>query len=280
MDQQVDLRVRVLGPLAVAVDGREIPPHELASRKGRTLLKLLLARRGEVVPADVLAEVLWPGRPPADPEANLATLVSRLRSVLGPEVLAGGRGGWRFVTGPRVEVDLEEAGRLATEAGARLAGQPALALAAAERPLDLLGRGPFLADEPDADWAAPPRRETERLSARCRRLAWEAALALGDPDRALLPARAAVAADPFDEPAWRAVMTASADAGEPAAALAAYERLRQTLAEELGTDPAPETQALHLALLRGKEGRPPRPSGVRREPLSPTFRSRGPQLGG
>jgi DNA-binding SARP family transcriptional activator len=158
MDQQVNLRVRVLGPLAVAVDGREVPPHELASRKGRTLLKLLLARRGEVVPADVAAEVLWPGRPPADPEANLATLVSRLRSVLGPEVVAGGRGGWRFVAGPRVEVDLEEAGRLAAEAGARLAGQPALALAATERALDLLGRGPFLSDEPDADWALPPRR--------------------------------------------------------------------------------------------------------------------------
>jgi DNA-binding SARP family transcriptional activator len=131
MDQQGNVTVRVLGPLAVAVDGREVRPHELASRKGRTLLKLLLARRGEVVPADVLAEVLWPGRPPADPDSNLATLVSRLRSVLGPDVLAGGRQGWRFVTGPRVEVDLEEAGRLAAEAGARLAAEPALALAAA-----------------------------------------------------------------------------------------------------------------------------------------------------
>src|SRR4029453_8283058 len=92
--------------------------------KGRTLLKLLLARRGEVVPADVLAEVLWPGRPPADPEANPAPLVRRLRSVLGAEVLAGGRGGWRFVTGPRVEVDLEEAGRLAAGGGGRLGGRP------------------------------------------------------------------------------------------------------------------------------------------------------------
>jgi DNA-binding SARP family transcriptional activator len=262
MDQQGSLTVRVLGPLAVAVDGREVPPHELASRKGRTLLKLLLARRGELVPAEVLAEVLWSGRPPADPDANLATLVSRLRSVLGPDVLAGGRQGWRFVAGPRVEVDLEEAGRLAAEAGARLAGEPALALAAAERALDLLGRGPFLADEPDADWALPPRREADRLTARCRRLAWDAALALADPARALVHARAAVTADPFDEPAWRAVLTAHAAAGEGAAALAAYEQLRQTLAEELGTDPAEETQALHLAILRGASGAfEPAPTG-------------------
>jgi DNA-binding SARP family transcriptional activator len=80
----------VLGVLAVAVDGRQVPPHELASRKGRTLLKLLLARRGEVVPAEVAAEVLWPGRPPADPDANLAILVSRLWAVLGAAARAGG----------------------------------------------------------------------------------------------------------------------------------------------------------------------------------------------
>jgi hypothetical protein len=49
------------------------------------------------------------GRPPADPDANLATLVSRLRAVLGPEVIAGDRHGWRFVAGPRVELDLDEA---------------------------------------------------------------------------------------------------------------------------------------------------------------------------
>jgi DNA-binding SARP family transcriptional activator len=46
MGRQANLRVQVLGVLAVAVDGREVPPQELASRKGRTLLKLLLARRG------------------------------------------------------------------------------------------------------------------------------------------------------------------------------------------------------------------------------------------
>jgi DNA-binding SARP family transcriptional activator len=251
MGQQVNLRVHVLGVLAVAVDGRVVPAHELASRKGRTLLKLLLARRGSVVPADVLAQALWQGRPPADPDANLATLVSRLRAVLGPEVIAGDRLGWRFVAGPGIEVDLDEAERLAGEAAARLGGEPALALAAAERAVALLGRGPFLADEPDADWAMPARREAERLAAQARQLAWEAALAVGDPTRALAHARSATAADSLDEPAWRAVMLAHATAGEPAAALAAYERLRQTLAEELGTDPSVESQTLHLAILRG-----------------------------
>jgi DNA-binding SARP family transcriptional activator len=174
--------------------------------------------------------------------------------VLGPEAVAGDRQGWRFAAGPRVEVDLDEADRLTTEAEARLTGEPALALAAAERALTLLGRGPLLADEPDADWAQPPRREAEQLTSSARHLAWDAALAVGDHRRTLAHARAATTADPFDESAWRAAMLAHTAAGEPAAALAAYEHLRQTLADELGTDPAPDTQSLHLTILRGGHG--------------------------
>ena len=37
--------------------------------------------------------------------------------------------------------------------------------------------------------------------------------------------------------------------GEPAPALAVFERLRTALVEELGVDPAPETRAVHLAPL-------------------------------
>jgi hypothetical protein len=81
---------------------------------------------------------------------------------------------------------------------------------------------------------------------------------VADHARALDHARAAATADPLDEAAWRALMTAQVAAGAPAAALAAYEQLRATLADELGTDPAPETQALHLSILRGvPPARPP-----------------------
>ena len=40
--------------------------------------------------------------------------------------------------------------------------------------------------------------------------------------------------------------------GEPGEALAAFERARAVLVEELGAEPGPETQALYLAVLRGE----------------------------
>jgi DNA-binding SARP family transcriptional activator len=42
-------------------------------------------------------------------------------------------------------------------------------------------------------------------------------------------------------------------AGEPARALSAYERLRTTLATELGIDPSAPTRDLHVAILRERE---------------------------
>jgi hypothetical protein len=54
----------VLGPFRLVRGGEAVPAHAIASRKGRLLLKLLLARRGKLVPAAT----------PADPDANLATV--------------------------------------------------------------------------------------------------------------------------------------------------------------------------------------------------------------
>ncbi|MFD1545765.1 ATP-binding protein, partial [Nonomuraea guangzhouensis] len=88
----------------------------------------------------------------------------------------------------------------------------------------------------------------------------------------------AVAADPFDEAAQRLLMRAHGAAGEPARALLAYERLRDILAAELGTDPAAETRAVHLAILRERPTAPL--AGAARAPLTGVARERGATLPG
>src|SRR5688500_15269860 len=67
--------VRLTGPLRVERDGRELAPAEVASRKGRTLLRLLCTRRDEPLRVPEIAAVLWPEDPPADPDAVVASLV-------------------------------------------------------------------------------------------------------------------------------------------------------------------------------------------------------------
>ena len=238
---------------ALAVDrpgGDTLEGRELGSRKARTLLALLAAERGALVPLDRIVEALWPDEPPADPAANVATLVSRTRRLLGADLLtATGRAYGLAARGPWV-VDLDEASRLTAEAAARAAaGEAALAVAAAGSALELLGSQPALVDEDDADWVLRVRREADALRRRARHLLAESLTPL-EPAGAARVAAESVAADPFDEQAVRTLMRALVADGRASAALAAYDDLAARLREELGTSPDRESVDLHVSVLR------------------------------
>jgi DNA-binding SARP family transcriptional activator len=248
---QVELRLA--GTFRVIRDGTELTGGEIGSRKSRTLLKLLAVERPTLVPVDRIVDVLWPGGGPAAPEQNVATLVSRLRAVLGAGLIQGGRSGYRLADGPGIVVDLDAAAHFCDQAEGKLATAAAVAMAVAERAHELLSSGTAIGDEPYATWADPAREQVRELLRRVRLVAAEAAVATGDPRLATGYAAAAMAADPLDEAAHRWYMSASVVAGEQAKALAAYASLRQRLRDELGVDPAPQTRDLHLAILREQD---------------------------
>jgi DNA-binding SARP family transcriptional activator/tetratricopeptide (TPR) repeat protein len=248
------VELRLAGTFRVVRDGTQLTDGEIGSRKSRTLLKLLAVERPGLVTIDRIAEILWPDERPASPEQNVATMVSRLRAVLGAELIQGGRAGYRLAAGPDVVVDLDVAAGFCEQAEGKLGTAAAVALAAAERAHELLSAGTAIGEEHYADWADPAREQVRELLRRVRLAVAEAALATGDPRRAASYAEAAVAADPLDEAAHRWYMSATAAAGEQAKALATYEALRQRLRRELGADPAPQTRELHLAILREQDG--------------------------
>jgi DNA-binding SARP family transcriptional activator len=248
---ELELWLQLVGGFAVYRRDRPQQVTQVGSRKARTLLALLAVERGRLVTVDEVIEAVWEDAPPRRPADNVATLVSRLRATLGPGSVAGGRAGYRL--GQTLRVDLYEAGAMVTEAEARLGGdEPTLALVTAGRAMELLGGGAVLADQPNAIWAEPARIHHAELLRRARHAVAEAALRTGDPQAAVATAAAAVAADPFDEAAYRTLMQAHHAAGEPARALDAYQRLRTALTEELGVDPAPATRDLHVAILRDR----------------------------
>ncbi|MEJ2860162.1 ATP-binding protein [Actinomycetospora flava] len=256
--------VRLAGPLRVE---RGSPPEtvRLGSPKERRLLALLAARRPAVLTGDQLAAELWNGDAPRHPAAGVATLVSRLRSRLEPDVLLGDRGGYRLGGPPDVVVDLDDAARLLDESDRRLAAAPGLAASAAARALALLGTGEPLPEEADEPWVAAARDEWRELLRRARHADARAALGTGDADRSRRAAADAVAADRFDETAHRLLMRAHRLAGEPSRAVDLYHRLRAALADELGVEPAPQTRDDYLALLQERE--PVAEASARPEPV-------------
>ena len=259
------VRLALCGELTVTRDGEELTGPRLGTRKARVFLAALAAAPGTGVATGRLAEIVWPDRPPRDPQGNLATLASRLRKVVGDGLVDAGPAS--YTLGRGVELDLDAADRLAAVAATRLAqGEATLAVAAATRALDLLGERDDLAEECGGTWADGLRHRAAELRRESRHLRAAAATVTGQSDVARASAAAAVDADPYDERAHRDLMVALVHAGRATAALELYAALAARLADELGTDPDPETQRLQIATLRGEPVGPPVAGAAARSP--------------
>ena len=80
------MAISLLGPLLV--DGQEaLPPRD------RVVLAALAVHRGEVVPAERLADALWGDSPPKSWPKVVQGCVMRLRRVLGESAVATTTGG-------------------------------------------------------------------------------------------------------------------------------------------------------------------------------------------
>ena len=238
------LAVRVLSDFGV--DG--IEPQALGSRKGRLALCALALGGGQAVPADVLADLLWGDAPPARPDDQLAVLISRLRSVLGRERIQHRDHGYVLVCD---WLDASELAGLTEEMERRHGAGNVLGAAAAARVALSLLRGYGLPAMP-GEWAQLKLAELDRLAGQARRVAATVLLEAGDWMAAADAASAAVEHDGYDEASLRVLLRAYVAGGRAAAALAAYAQARERLADELGTDPSPETVALYTAILRGE----------------------------
>jgi DNA-binding SARP family transcriptional activator/pimeloyl-ACP methyl ester carboxylesterase len=243
----VRVRFRVLGPVeAVDGDGRSLA---LPGDRQRALLAALLARAGEVVSADRLAELLWADDQPADPSAALHSQVARLRRALRP----GGGDGLLQTQPPgyRVAVDRDEvdAGRFERLAAQASTAPPAEAVRLLDQAL-ALWRGPAYAGLADSDLARVEavRLEEARLAAVERRA--EALLAAGRAGDAVLDLEPLVAAQQLREQPRATLMRALYALGRQADALAVYQDYRRRLAEELGLEPSPALQHLQTRILR------------------------------
>lgn len=221
------LDVRVLGELEVEFDGTAVALP--TSRRARALLAWLALWPGAHTRAR-LAALLWPDVLDASARASLRSALWALRASLGPggEYLRTGRDSVEL-SGAGLRVDAREFGRLAA------AGRAADAVA--------LHRGDLLSQF-DADWVLDARdAHADQLCAAYASLA-HACEAAGDVAAARDWAARRASARPLDEQAGRELIRLLVAAGDPAGAVAAYQRLAARLGAELGIAPSAETTRL------------------------------------
>jgi DNA-binding SARP family transcriptional activator len=111
----------------------------------------------------------------------------------------------------------------------------------------------FLA-EFEAPWIDDWRRQLDVILERALACYAEACLGIGGTElpAAERAARRLVTHATLAETGHALLIRALAARGDAAAALAAYDQLRQLLREELGVSPCPATRELHTRLLRGQ----------------------------
>ncbi|MCP9986085.1 AAA family ATPase [Streptomyces sudanensis] len=271
------MRLLLLGPLELRDgDGRPIPP---GGRRVGLLLARLALTPAELVPTGTLIADLWEDEPPAAGGINaLHRLVSRARRALHQAGhddvgVVSGPGGYTLAVGPS-DVDVHRFERLAAE-GRRLlrAGTPEQAASVLREALSLW-RGPVLPEFADVGFAgrAAARLEELRLAAVEDHI--EVRLQPGRAPELLSELYDLTTAHPLRERATGLLMRALQLSGSPAEALAAYERLRAALADELGAVPSAELRRLHAEALtdgarRGAADAPGGSAGARPRSAGP-----------
>jgi WD40 repeat protein/DNA-binding SARP family transcriptional activator len=239
------VKIRCLGPLEVS-DGQRVIP--LGGRRQRLVLAHLLVRVGQVVPVDVLIDEVWGSRPPRAVRASLQSYVSNLRKAIGHDRIVSHGQGYRLVVEPD-EVDAVRASALADEARRLLVTDANAASEALTEALSLWRGAPFadLTGEPSLR-AEVARLEELRSTITEDRV--DAELQLGHHRELVGELEEMTAADPLRERSWCALLLALYRSGRQGEALAAYDRARRLLAEELGIVPSAALQRLHEQVLR------------------------------
>jgi DNA-binding SARP family transcriptional activator len=274
------LEVNLLGAPEVRRAGSVCTPR---TRKALALLAYLASESG-LHPRAALVDLLWPEAEETRGRAVLRSTLYALRESFGPagaNVLVAERD-LLGLAADTLSLDLrtlEQARRLALAPASRPDQPERLrALAAAVERV----RGPFL------DGLSLPDAPAFEAWVTARRAHWHgivsqlyaqlaAALAAGEPDRALLTLERWVRHAPLDEAAHRAVMDAHLAAGDRDGALQAYQACKEIFAAELDAPPSRETQALAARIAATRPARPHPPAAVGALPDPPLI-GRGREL--
>lgn len=234
------LEIRLLGGFSVSIDGAELAVERWPSLRAAQLVQLLSLAPRQRLTRDRVIDALWPQLGPDAGAANLRKAAHHARQALGrhDSLLLHGGEVVLWAHG-RVGVDVDRFEQLAMTA---LTVPPGSKHEACAQAVSAYG-GNLLPGSTYEAWSEPARErlharfiELLRASHQWERLAQEA---------------------PTDEPTHRELMAAELAAGNRAAAIRWYARLREALQQELAITPDRDTKALYDQCVAGLQSAGP-----------------------
>jgi DNA-binding SARP family transcriptional activator/ATP/maltotriose-dependent transcriptional regulator MalT len=249
-------QVRFFGGLEVRTPEGIVPDSRWRKRKARLVFAMLVVRRGQDVPRDLLLEHLWPDMDEERARNNFYVVWNALRSALDPDGSLGerceyveSRGGiCRSLTGS-VRTDLDTFDHLARLLREAVSTGDAEGVRDALDELDRVYVGDVLPGDVYDDWFGETREHYRQSFVD---LVVRGAVAMreeGEHGAASEFLRRALAHDPVNEDVVRELLRCQIAAGQRTAAIETYVACRERLAEQLGLDPSEETSSLYGDIL-------------------------------
>jgi DNA-binding SARP family transcriptional activator/predicted ATPase len=237
-DGDAGLVIRLLGPVAVEVDGE---PVRLGSVKQKAILAQLALHGGRIAQLAELVAGLWGEDPPATATNTIQVHVSALRRALGHagSLIQNRPPGYRL---EGADVDVLRFEQLVDEARQ---GRP-------DRWRDALGQWTgeaALADLADVPFAPAVATRLDELRLTATEELIERELALGNYVKVVPELTELTRRHPYRETFWRQLMLGLYRSDRQSDALATFREAAGVLADDLGIDPGPALAAMHQAVL-------------------------------
>ena len=234
---QAGVSVRCLGAFRVFRDGEPVPVNAWQSKKARTLLKILLARRGRSTTREFLMDALWPEEDPDKLANRLSVALATVRSVLDPAkrhppdyFLAGGKDAVRLNLA-HLPVDVEAFISLAEQGLALDRQGRTLQAEGLLRQAEASYGGDFLEEDPYEDWAVDLREEAHSTYVSVAKTLARLAETVGDHDSAARYYLRILEKDSWDERAHLGLVKVLERAGRHGEARRRYRTYVQRMEE-------------------------------------------------
>jgi len=251
----MSLRIYLTGRICIESGQMLLDERRFASRQCRLAFAYLVCERARPVAREDLADVVWPGPVPPAWETAVSALVSKIRRLFGNLSLTDScsissvSGCYQLHLPDDAWIDLEAGAVAIHEAESALRCGDLHQAWGPTNVAATIARRPFLPRE-EGSWVEQQRAKLHALLVRALDCLSDIWLANRESALAVQAATEVVSLEPFRETGWQRLMRVHAAVGNRAEALRAYDQCRKLLAEELGTDPSPQTETLYLQLLR------------------------------
>ncbi len=260
------LHLLALGPLEARVDGATVA---LGGRRQRLVLAALVCARDRPLTTDQLVQAVWGDDAPPSAVGSLHAYLSRLRGLLGPELIVRAQGGYRLRTASdAVDVDAFERDLVSVDTE-RSRGDVEAVASHCRAALARWRGGRFLGELGAERFAVGEAARLEGLRRHALRTWIDAELELGRHGAVVGDLEALLHEEPYDEHVWAQLMVAYHRDGRPLDALQAYRRADRRLRDDLGIEPGGRLRNLEARILAQDPTLAPRADDAERRAAAP-----------